>query len=371
MPVSTVLLEKQLQQLVIDKKEIQEYILDNLDCDYTGDERFVPEVQYINGIRVDFKIVKDEKVIALMECKRGDIGVTEYVRGIGQLLQYEYFMENNIKTGEPYSDRFSTVYFIPSDIIKNPNFNIGAFKYPKSTKIIEINVENNLVRTIADEELQQLANAKDTKAIISQYYFRDNRFYELYILLQYLSLLSMKYPKIKFHRKDLETKKLRLLETPNNRNWRNAFITLSTLGFINRDNQVTDVGYFVARKTYADFCYELYNAYAKVYVDLIYRHLVKNPSVSLSELKKSIDSEYDNKEVLFITDSDNRYLSSWLNIMRDDYQCIEFATRNNQRQLIYNPSNLNRETFVQKIEINKQANRYINRYRELVSKGVL
>lgn len=371
MPVSSVLPEKQLQQLVIDRAEVREYILDNLGYDYAGDERFVPEMQFINGIRVDFKIVKDEKVIALMECKRGDIGVTEYVRGIGQLLQYEYFMENDIKTGEPYSDDFKTIYFIPSDIIRNPNFNIGAFKYPETTKIIEINVENNLVRTIADEELQQLANAKDKKAIISQYYFRDNRFYELYILLQYLQFLSSKFPNNRINRRDLENERLRLLETPNNRNWRNAFITLSTLGFINRDNQVTDVGYFIARKSYADFCYELYRAYAKVYVDLIYRHLMKNANMSLSELKQSIDSEYNNKEVLFITDSDNRYLSSWLNIMRDDYQCIEFAPRNNRREFIYNPSDLNEKAFVQKIETNKQANQYINRYRELVSKGIL
>lgn len=371
MSVSTVLPEKQLQQLVISKEQIKEYILDNLGYEYTGNERFVPEVQFINGIRVDFKIVKDDKVIALMECKRGDIGVTEYVRGIGQLLQYEYFMENDIKTGEPYSDDFRTVYFIPSDIIKNPNFNIGAFKYPETTDIIEINVENNLVRKIQKDELEQLAHAKDKKAIISQYYFRDNRFYELYILLQYLQFLSSKFPKTKFSRKEIENQKLRLLETPNNRNWRNAFITLSTLGFINHNNQVTDVGYFVARKSYADFCYELYHAYAKVYVDLIYRHLIKNPSISLSELKKAIDNEYGDKEVLFITDSDNRYLSSWLNIMRDDYQCVEFETRNNQRQLIYNPSDFNKETLIQKIETNEQAKQYINRYYELVSKGVL
>lgn len=362
--------EAKLQELVRDSEKIQEFILDNLGYEFTGSERFVREVQYINGIRVDFKIVKDGKVVALMECKRGDIGVTDYVRGIGQLMQYEYFKENDIITGEPYSDDFKTVYFIPSDIIKNPNFNIGTFKYPESTQIIEINVDNYLVRTIADDELQKLSTAKDGKAIISQYYFRDNRFYELYILLQYLQYLSIKESG-PINRSRLEEQRLRLLETPNNRNWRNAFITLSTLGFINNGNHISDVGYFMARKSYAEFCYELYKSYAKVYIDLILRHLKTDPNISMSDLATRINNEFGDKKVLFVTDSDNRYLSSWLNIMRDDYNCIRFASRSNERNLIYNPGILNKEAFIQKIESNTEAQKYIKYYKELIREGRL
>ena len=362
--------EAKLQELVRDSSKIQEYILDCLGYEYTGSERFVREVQYINGLRVDFKIVKDGEVIALMECKRGDIGVTDYVRGIGQLLQYEYFQKNDIETGEPYSQNFKTVYFIPSDIIKNPNYNIGTFEYPVSTQIIEINVDNYLVRKIADDELQKLATAKDGKAIISQYYFRDNRFFELYILLQYLRYLSIKQSG-PINRSELEERKLRLIETPNNRNWRNAFITLSTLGFIDRGNRVSDIGYFMARKSYGEFCYELYSAYSKVYIDLIMRNLRKNPNMSLNELKDEINNEYHGQPVLFVTDSDNRYLSSWLNIMRDDYQCIDFGSRSNERQIIYNPETLNRETFITKITSNNYAQIFIQRYEQLIEEGKL
>ena len=362
--------ESKLQELVRDNAKIQEYILDCLGYEYTGSERFVREVQYINGIRVDFKIVKNGEVIALMECKRGDIGVTDYVRGIGQLLQYEYFQKKDIETGEPYSQNFKTVYFIPSDIIKNPNYNIGTFEYPESTQIIEINVDNYLVRKIADEELQKLATAENGKAIISQYYFRDNRFFELFILLQYLRYLSIKTT-TPINRGELESTKLQLIETPNNRNWRNAFITLSTLGFIDRGNRISDVGYFMARKTYGDFCYELYRSYSKVYIDLIFRHLQKNPNISLSDLKDEINNEYNNQPVLFVTDSDNRYLSSWLNIMRDDYQCISFSSRSNERIIKFDPSTLNKEAFIARIESNNYAKSFIQRYKQLVTEGRL
>ena len=57
----------------------------------------VPEVQFINGITADFAMYNNEgQIISIIECKGDDISVTEYVRGIGQITQYEYFKRNNI-----------------------------------------------------------------------------------------------------------------------------------------------------------------------------------------------------------------------------------------------------------------------------------
>ena len=362
--------EAWIQESVRDTKEIQRYIIDNLGFEYDGSERFVREVKFINGITVDFKIVKDNKVIALMECKRGDINVTEYVRGIGQLLQYEYFNEQKIERGEEYSDSFQTVYLIPSDIIKNKNFNIGSFKYPQSTKLLELNIDNYLVRQIQEDELEKLAEADNQKIIISQYYFRDNRFYELYILLQYLKLLKARGIQ-SINRKDLELNRLRKIETPNNNNWRNAFITLSTLGFINRGNEISETGEFMAIKNYGAFCSEIYHSYAKPYIDLLYNAVLRNRNGSLSNIKDDIERHNNGKQIVFLTDSDNRYLSSWLNIMRDDLGCVEFTTRSNDRTPKYAPSDLDARALTEKINSLEQPKQYINRYLTLVRNGEL
>ncbi|GAA8304130.1 hypothetical protein HpKG86_01240 [Helicobacter pylori] len=51
------------------------------------------EDAYINGITADFTLFERNKVRAIIECKSGAIGVSEYMRGIGQIFQYEYFLK--------------------------------------------------------------------------------------------------------------------------------------------------------------------------------------------------------------------------------------------------------------------------------------
>ena len=36
-----------------------------------------------------FTFIYNNEIRAIIECKAGDIGVTDYVRGIGQVLQYK------------------------------------------------------------------------------------------------------------------------------------------------------------------------------------------------------------------------------------------------------------------------------------------
>ncbi len=109
--------------------------------------------------------------------KRRYLHKWDYVRGIGQLLQYEYFGQEKIphKSME-YSEKFSTIYFLPSSVLSNNIFNIAKFKYPKSTIILELNEFNNAVRRITQKEMDALAGAEnDNLVTISPYYFRENR----------------------------------------------------------------------------------------------------------------------------------------------------------------------------------------------------
>ena len=179
------ILEKAFQDIINNsdeiKKGISEILLDKKEVDNANYEK---EVEYINGITSDFTITDGQfRLLSTLECKRADIGVTEYVRGIGQLFQYEYFFEQKIsprKFSEYLYDEgkeYNTAIVIPSDFYKNTTLNIGRFKYPKSTKIIEINLASKNVREIDRKLLDEFAKKDSNTIAISSYYLRDNRIF--------------------------------------------------------------------------------------------------------------------------------------------------------------------------------------------------
>ena len=337
------------------------------DCNYI----FIHEDSYPNGLIADFTLKQNNKVHAIIECKGSRIGVNDYVRGIGQILQYQYFAENRLSTkGYDYIDSTKAVFCFPSSIIKNPNFNIGLFRYPKDTVIMEVNEDNHNVRVITEAELAKLRDAFNNNLItISQYYIRDNRIFELFILLRYLHLQKLKG--IEFvDRKSAELNFLRKIGTPNNQNWRNAFISLSSLGFIDSNNLPTNIGMTYANYDFGEFAYELLNVYIKPYVDLFFQVFDKFNSNSFvasnKDLADNIRKIYNGKDVLFVSDSDQRYISSWLNILRDDYSCINFEPRHNDRTLIFNPLELKKEVLIKKINNNPYPKMFIDRFFDLV-----
>ncbi|EOI6575843.1 hypothetical protein ACMUXD_001590, partial [Campylobacter upsaliensis] len=101
------------------------------------------------------RFFENDKIKALMECKGGNIGVTEYVRGIGQIFQYEYFAEKSLSIRDyefyPLQD-FCSVYIFPDSVLRNNEFNIGPFKYPQTKKILEVNSQSLAVRLIDEAE---------------------------------------------------------------------------------------------------------------------------------------------------------------------------------------------------------------------------
>ena len=70
---------------------------------------------------------------------------------------------------------------------------------------------------------------------------------------------------------------------------------------------------------------------------------------------------------MYLTESNGRYISSWLNIMRDDYSILDFRPRNIQRRVIYNIHDLKKNKVLENIKNNSIAKDYINNFYELMN----
>lgn len=355
--------EKYFHDLVINNKNIQADLLSALDLPSDLSKlQLIHEDKYINGITADFTLVYDNRIQAIIECKAGDIGVTDYVRGIGQVLQYEYFYENGITRHCSYTNHFNSILLIPSSVFLNKNFNIALFKYPKTTKIIEINDVNNAVRLISQKELDTFKEQTQNNLIsISQYYVRDTRLFEIYMLLRYLCFLRIKNVD-KANRKEIEME-MQKTNSINNRNWRNVWISLSSFGFIDSNNMPTETGLKLGMLDTYQFLLMMYKSYVKPYADILMNYFSENPNnlnKGLQEIKQDFLDMYNGNEVLFLTQSETRYLSSWLNILRDDFGCLDFQARNNNRMLNYNPATFNDEFLLKEITKHTKANPYVS-----------
>ena len=320
---------------------------------------------------------------AIIECKQTAIGATEYVRGVGQLFQYEYFQDKNIPPKKIYNIKYNkninnNILIVPSTFIKNTNLNIGRFRYPENSKIFEIHINSNRVREITEEELLRLSKANEDNLItISQYYVRDNRLFECYIAFQMVVLLNQF--NLEYQRDKLEKEILRKIPVINNNNWRNAFITLSSLGFLKSKVKIVDSFYNLFKLDVYSYINLLYKDYLYPFIDLIMEVLKENEKDGIINLKNNeigeiIRQKYKNKDILFLTDSNNRYISSWLNIMRDDLGCIDFESRKSIRKINFIPKELNENERINKIKIFSKSREYIKNFNEIkkdIIKGIL
>ncbi|GAA8786163.1 hypothetical protein VN0559_01210 [Helicobacter pylori] len=108
-------LEKDFQDLIASNSNIQKDICSVLDY---KDFKLLREDAYINGITADFTLFERNKVRAIIECKSGAIGVSEYVRGIGQIFQYEYFFENHLSLKNyGFCQNFNSVLVFPESVL--------------------------------------------------------------------------------------------------------------------------------------------------------------------------------------------------------------------------------------------------------------
>ena len=370
--------ESKLQDLINNDRDVQKSIMLALG---NNSERFSfkKEDQFPNGVYVDFTVKDSNKVAFILELKGDEINVTEYIRGIGQIYEYQHFIDSNMSVQNyEFNDDACSVFCFPSKLIRNKDYNIGLFKYPEKSKILEFNENNKSVRLITKDELKKMAESVlDTQKVsISQYYIRDNRLFELYICLRYLAWRKLLGDKT-ISRKYAEDRFLKKINTINNGNWRNVFISLSSLGLIDNNNFPTPTGNVYATGSYEDFCYSMYISYIKEYIDLVMNVLIdikesngdnsESIHAQYKEISDRINSMFNGKKVLYVTDSGNRYLSSWLNIMRDDFRCIDFESGKSERKLLYNIGEMNENTIKRRISNNSLAYKYINRFTDLMN----
>lgn len=352
--------EKYIQNQVINNLNLQKYVLDNLGIEQSNSIKFTKGLTYANRILPDIKISKGKEILALVECKGAKINVTDYVRGIGQLLQYEYFYEKNITENKSdiYSENFKTLYLYPDDVIKNNDFNISNFKYPKSTKVLHVNLKNFAVAEFSEDQRKRYSGLGENLIAISKYYFRDNRIFELYILIKYLKK-NFGHVRRKLDRNYLEVNHLRKFKTPNNNNWRNAFITLSVMGLISEKNNLSQKGLELSSTDFPEFCAMIFYDYCKPYVDEIFKILNKNKDIKLKGLLENIKQNNNGKDILFLTQSETRYLSSWLNILRDDFGFLSFKPKQTNRTINYSPLNINKSKLIENIKKYNKAENFI------------
>lgn len=351
-----------VQHLVQNEPEVQKQICNILGIT-EGNVVYEPEKNFRNGMTTDFVVLNNDLIVSLIECKGANINVTDFVRGTGQLLQYEHFFEESISPNYrdlEYSTNFKTLFVLPSDVVKNNNFNIADFKYPETSEVLEINIHNYGVRQYQDEDFDRLIRRNQENYIaVSPYYFRDNRLFELYILLKYIVKLQDDGID-SIHRVELENELRERVEVVNNRNWRNAFITLSSLGFIGNDNLSTQLGRAISHLSYEEFISEILFSYMKEYVIEINKAFHAGAlNLNNNEITEIIRENNDGKDILFLTESDSRYVSSFLSILRDDFGFISYEPRSTDRSVNYQIDFNNKEDVINNIKIHSKGIKFV------------
>jgi len=336
------MIESQLKQVFIGNLDFKLQLESFLDI---KDISVVPEVQFINGISADFCLFdNNNSIISIIECKGADIGVTEYVRGIGQILQYQHFKEQNI--GYNISKKCKIFLSFPNTMMHDNSFDITKFSYPDESELLIVNSQN-YSPIIINPNVEYKKIKKELNTIqISPYYFRDIRISAMYIIL--LEILKhykvRKYPTIS--RTDVGQILLKY-NTTNKNNARNVFISLSSLGLIDVNNFPTIKGVEFSKLDFANFASNIAFEYYKPFINEIFRafdtlqcktdkyHIQSTTNDEISTIIKNFHA----KDVYYLTESKNRYISSWLNSLRDDLGCIDFLPNkfNKEIKIKYNP----------------------------------
>jgi len=288
-----------------------------------------PKLKLSNNIETDLGILDvSERVVAIFESK-GNVGINELVRGIGQVAQYQKHIEERMLYDYIPSARAFLV--IPLEVYQN--FDFRKLSFPKRASIILIDEKNDSFALLPKKKI--LSQKFKNIAIVSSYYIRDNRLGEIYLGLKLIEARSPKCEgKVDMKWIKNELKKLII----NKGNDRNIPITLHGLGFIDYENRLTAEGQRHLRMDYYEFCKSLANNQIMPFLMLTMLILMKvagkrdqdiskiitNPT----EIKKEIIKIFNGKDVLYVTDSGTRYISSWLNILRDDLGAISFEAGN-------------------------------------------
>lgn len=120
----------------------------------------------------------------------------------------------------------------------------------------------------------------------------------------------------------------------------------------------------------------MYKDYLYPYIDILMDILIENSTDNMCNLNNQqisnlIRTRYEGKDVLFLTESNGRYISSWLNIMRDDFGCIQFEARSSERKIIYKPSELQQSDLTRKIKEYSNAKQYVDSFEANINRIIV
>lgn len=335
---------------------LKRYLQQNLN--YFGNFKVISEHKIFYGMKVD-KVILDEnnKYLSLIECK-GDVGTTEYVRGIGQINQYKSQSHNELK--DRMAPKFSTVLAFPNNLnTKNNPVEIEKLDYPNDAHLFIINPLNNTYKVINTSEKGFGSKNKyfgQRLLSISPFYFRDNTFAEIFIGLHVFYKRDSNSNKVS---RNLDNE-LAICGTHNPGNARNVGITLSSLGFIDQSNKITIEGFKYLKYDYADFVENLTYEYAYPFINSVFNIINNNiGKIKNKEDQRILINELwglkSTQQIEFLTESSSndktRYIGSWNYILSRSLQCIKFTPRKTDFKVIYNPT-IGMPSIAQKIRKN-------------------
>ena len=147
-----------------ENQAIKTYLQQNLN--YHDDFQIISEHKIHHGLKVD-KIILDDRgrYLSLIECK-GDVGTTEFVRGIGQIYQYKAQALHELK------DRMAPVHSIVLSFPNNINtrdtpVQVEHLKYPAQSHLFIINQSNKSYKSIFSITLFFLITSRDLRELLS------------------------------------------------------------------------------------------------------------------------------------------------------------------------------------------------------------
>lgn len=154
------------------------------------------------------------------------------------------------------------------------------------------------------------------------------------------------------------------------------FITLSTLGLINKRNNLTQAGFSLSQLPYPQFALKLFEYLKPFFTYLITTISEKTQqqecNCSNKELFEAMYKKYG--EIAFLTEyqekdatPNTRYISSYLNILRDDYGVIDFLPRSSVRKFLCNPLDLNEKAFLQHIKKHSLIKKYQANFQRIIN----
>ena len=289
------------------------------------------EIELENGITMDHLISdSDGAAILLVESKGGDIGITEFLRGVGQTVQYQHHIDKKIKL--KYSKNCKTLLAFPDELYSK--IDIDKIIFGDNVLLLVINSSNNSAKVVDPAKIKGLFSAHQNIVTISPYYIRDNKLGELYVsLLETRKRMGASSTRVS---RDF-TSLLESIGAPNPGNARNIGISLASLGFVDSFNALTSSGFEFSKMDYSTFVTNIVEDYIYPYTNAIFYALFQisiresgNNNIiinaSWEQINDEIRKNWNGQDVMYLTESGNRYMSSWFGILKDDLQCVEFTS---------------------------------------------